>query len=59
MGTIAELNPGDSITVRSSPILGFGATRITGSANIVGLTDIRTQSGFVFLFLIYVNPGGG
>jgi uncharacterized protein with GYD domain len=58
-GTISEIAPDEIVTVRSSPILGLGATRITVFADIFEMTDERTQSGFVFLFLVLVNAGGG
>ena len=58
-GFIAELDPGEAMTVDSLLVLGLGATQVTVSADIPGMTDERTQSGFILLFLIMVTPGGG
>ncbi|MBU1940816.1 MAG: M28 family peptidase, partial [Candidatus Thermoplasmatota archaeon] len=58
-GYITNLDAGDTITVHSSPVIGLGATKVTVSAVIPGMSDERSQSGFILLFLIMVNPGGG
>jgi hypothetical protein len=47
------------ITVTSNLIIGFGPTMVTVTAEVPESTDVREQSGFVLLFFIYVNPGGG
>ncbi len=46
-------------TVISKFILGFGKTNVIVTAEIPESSDIREQDGFVFLFFIKVNPGGG
>lgn len=48
-----------SETVTSNLILGFGPTVITATAEVPESSDTREQDGFVFLFFIKVNPGGG
>ena len=48
-----------SVTVTSKLILGFGPTVITATAEIPECSDTIEQDGFVFLFFIKVNPGGG
>jgi hypothetical protein len=58
-GSISKLDPGETMMVDSLPVLGLGATQVTVSADIPGMTDERTQSGFILLFLIMVTPGGG
>jgi len=47
-------------TISSGLIFGFGPTEITVEAWIQdGPSDMRQQDGFVFLFFVKVNPGGG
>jgi hypothetical protein len=58
-GHITGIDPGETITVNSVPVFGLGATIITVSADIPGMIDERIQSGFIFLFLLRVTPGGG
>ena len=59
-GEIPTILPGDKATIHSSPILGFGKIRIIVTAEIAdGISDTREQSGFLFVFYINVNPGGG
>ncbi len=48
-----------SETVTSKFILGFGKTNVVVTAEIPESSDIREQDGFVFLFFIKINPGGG
>ncbi len=47
------------ITATSSLIIGFGATVVTVTAEIPEMSDTKELDGFVFLFFIKVNPGGG
>ncbi|UCF12822.1 MAG: PKD domain-containing protein [Thermoplasmatales archaeon] len=58
-GTGLVIPAGAKETVTSNLILGFGSTMITVEASIVENSDTREQSGYVFLFFIKVNPGGG
>jgi len=47
-------------TIKSGLIFGFGATNIKVEAWIPdGPSDMKQQDGFVFLFFVKVNPGGG
>jgi hypothetical protein len=47
------------ITINSGLILGLGSTVVTVTAEIPGgVSDSRTQSGFVFLFLINIKISG-
>ncbi len=47
-------------TISSGFIFGFGPTEITVEAWIEdGPSDMRQQDGFVLLFFVKVNPGGG
>jgi len=47
-------------TISSGLIFGFRPTEITVEAWIQdGPSDMRQQDGFVFLFFVKVNPGGG
>jgi len=58
-GTGLNIPEGESKTVTSKLILGLGPTTVTVFAeSSEGVTDIREQTGFVFLFFIKVNPGG-
>jgi len=50
---------GESATVTSDIILGFGQTRVTVTAEMMESSDIRNQGAFVLLFFINVQPGGG
>ena len=54
-----DIPAGGEITVNSDLIIGFGATTVTVTAEIPEMSDTRTQDGFVLLFFIKVNPGGG
>jgi len=49
---------GESETITSKLIFGFGPTVITVNAWIPESSDKREQSGFVLLFFIKINPGG-
>lgn len=47
-------------TIKSGLIFGFGATNIKVEAWIPdGPSDMKQLDGFVFLFFVKVNPGGG
>ncbi len=55
-----DIPAGGEITVTSKLILGLGSTTVTVTAESAeGVSDTREQNGFVFLFFIKVNPGGG
>lgn len=58
-GQDLEIPAGKSKTVDSKLIIGFGPTTITVTAEIPEGSDTRKQNGFVLLFYITVNPGGG
>ena len=57
-GEITSIPPGGSVPITSGLILGFGKTQVTVTAEIAEGTDIRTQSGTLLLFFIYITPGG-
>jgi hypothetical protein len=57
-GEISTLLPGESQSITSDLILGFGNTQVTITAEIAEGTDTRTQEGLVLLFFIYVTPSG-
>ena len=58
-GSDLDIPVGESETVTSKLILGFGPTAVTVDAWIPdGPSDTREQSGFVLLFFIHVKPGG-
>ncbi|UCD14620.1 MAG: Zn-dependent exopeptidase M28, partial [Thermoplasmatales archaeon] len=50
---------GEEKTVTSKLIIGFGPTTVTVSAEIPESLDKLSLSGRIFLFYIYVRPGGG
>ncbi|UCD12976.1 MAG: hypothetical protein JSW60_05260 [Thermoplasmatales archaeon] len=56
---IEYLDPGEEVSIESKLIFGFGPTRVIVRANILEDSSTRDQGGFVFLFYINVNPGGG
>ncbi len=58
-GEILSIPADGSATATSGLIIGFGKTIITVTAEIPEGSDIREQSGFVLLFFIKLNPGGG
>jgi PKD repeat protein len=59
-GTIPKIPANDQITITSNTILGLGPTTITIDSWIEdGPSATRTQNGFIFLFFIYITPGGG
>jgi hypothetical protein len=59
-GENLEILSGSTAEIQSGFILGIGATQVTVEAWIDGgPTATRSQSGFVFLFFIKMNPGGG
>jgi hypothetical protein len=58
-GTIPVINPGDYISISSGPIIGFGKTRVLVEAELPMSTDFREQGATIFLFYIYITPGGG
>jgi len=58
-GTGLNIPAGESKTVTSKLILGFGQTKIKVEGWILdGSSDTRNQGGFVLFFFIKVNPGG-
>lgn len=55
-----EIPAGGTAEIASGLILGIGGTEVTVEAWIDdGPSTERTQSGFVLLFFIKMNPGGG
>lgn len=59
-GTIASIPPGGEVEISTGLIFGIGSTTITVNAEEDGgASDTREQTGFVLLFFINVNPGGG
>ncbi len=59
-GTEPSIAAAGSVTVQSGLIIGFGSTTVTVTATCTeGSSDTKSQTGFVFLIFIIVNPGGG
>jgi len=59
-GTESSIAAAGSVTVQSGLIIGLGPTTVTVTATCdEGSSDTREQDGFVLLFFIKVNPGGG
>jgi hypothetical protein len=56
-GEIPSITPGESVTIKSGNIIGFGKTTVTITAEIPEGIDTRVQHGNMLLFFIYVNPG--
>jgi hypothetical protein len=53
------IRAGTKVIVSSKPILGFGATKVTVTAQVAqGQTVTKQQDGFVFLVFIKMKPGG-
>ncbi len=49
---------GKNLIITSKYIFGFGPIKITVNAKVSDFQTVRKQSGFVFLFLIKMIPGG-
>jgi hypothetical protein len=58
-GAIPSIPAGAEVNVTSNFIIGFGDILVKVRANIPGSSDTKSRGGKVFLFFIYVNPGGG
>jgi len=59
-GTEPSIAAAGSVTVQSGLIIGLGSTTVTVTATCdEGSSDTKSQTGFVFLIFIKVNPGGG
>lgn len=57
---IETIPENEEITVNSGFIFGFGQTKIKVEAFVSdGESDSRDQGGFIYIFYIKVNPGGG
>jgi hypothetical protein len=55
----SNIPAGQEVTISSKPIMGFGATTATVTADVAnGNSDGKQQDGFVFLFFINIKPGG-
>jgi hypothetical protein len=53
------INAGGEKTVNSKFVLGFGPISVTVSATVPdGISDLRDQSGYIYLFFVTVRPGG-
>ncbi len=56
---ISKILPDEKIDITSKQVFGFGPTTVEVTADLDdGISDIRNQKGFVFLFFINVKPGG-
>ncbi len=55
---IETIPVGEEVSVNSNLIFGLGPTTATVTAEIPESSDMREQTGFVFLFFIKVNPCG-
>ena len=58
-GTITQINPGEYVSITSSPIIGFGKTKVLVEVELPVSTDFREQGATILFFYVYVNPGGG
>ena len=58
-GVTPSIPAGTEAIVTSDLILGFGEITVKVTADIPESSDTRSRGGKVFLFFIYVNPGGG
>ncbi|UCF49865.1 MAG: Zn-dependent exopeptidase M28, partial [Thermoplasmatales archaeon] len=58
-GLISCIQPANEHLVKSIPIFGFGEVIVTAKAEIPKNADEKTNSGFVYIFYIKVNPGDG
>ncbi len=54
-----DIPSGDEVTVESGLILGFGRTKITVTADFPECSDSMWKGGFVYVFYVHINPGGG
>lgn len=57
-GLISIIPSGDETKIVSNMILGFGAINVKITAEMPEVSNMREQSGFVFLLLITINPSG-
>ncbi len=56
---ITKILPDEKIDISSKQVFGFGPTTVKVIADLDdGISDIRNQKGFVFLFFINIKPGG-
>ena len=59
-GSFEKIGAGETMVIQSSPVFGFGKTKIFGEICIDGeLIEKREQDATVFLFFVIVKPGGG
>ncbi|MBU0496486.1 MAG: hypothetical protein KKC68_01055 [Candidatus Thermoplasmatota archaeon] len=58
-GVISTISAGAAIEIASSPIIGFGKSRVIVEADIPRSSDMREQGATTLLFFIIINPGGG
>jgi len=58
-GVTLSIPAGTEAIVTSDLILGFGEILVKVTAGIPESSDTKSRGGKVFLFFIYVNPGGG
>ncbi|UCF13361.1 MAG: PKD domain-containing protein [Thermoplasmatales archaeon] len=58
IGTIPSISPNDEETISSNLILGFGPTTVIVTSEIPEGSEMRDQTGYVYLFFIKITPGG-
>jgi hypothetical protein len=58
-GVADSIAAGEYAIIKSKPIIGFGKTKVTITAEIPDMTDTEVRNGNVYLFYVKVNPGGG
>jgi hypothetical protein len=57
---IISIPAGEEVTINSGFVFGFGSTQITIIASITdGPSDVLRRGGFIYLFFVKLNPGGG
>jgi len=54
-----DIPAGEEVTVETGLILGFGRTEITVTAEFPDCSDEKENGGFIYVFYVHVNFGGG
>ena len=58
-GVIDTIAPGESVTITTKPIIGFGEIQSLITVDGPECHTERSRGGNVFLFYVKINPGGG
>jgi len=57
-GIVGSILPGDEFTIKSKTIIGFGSVSVTATAEIPENMGEKTNTGFMYIFYIHINPSG-